>query len=1122
MKIYRSNRAEILLEALAGVIGENGGDPFSPITIAVQSKGMETWLSMGLARRFGVWALPDFPFPRQLVGRIVRSALGADAEAQLNSFNPDLLTFRLAECLPKLIDDDRFLPLRDYLSTDRGSARLLQLSQRIAGVFDQYAVYRTDMLLKWEAGIVEHLAENDHWQPVLWNHLIKEVAIVSPPRLFNEAMAAFSRVDFTPREALPRQLYLFGIASLPPVYLQIFGAFARHVPVHFFLLAPSEHYWGDIRSEREKNRNLSAQPGMEEQDLHLDIGNRLLASLGMLGRDFHRLLEESVEYEEPSGDLFGDIPSQDRMLDALQHDIYHLVERRSGDDVNPLLPLDPDDDSLQISSCHSPLREVEILHDYLLDIFNESTEHFRPQDVVVMLPDVEAYAPLVDAVFGREVSDAHRIPYRIADRSVQRTAPLVELFLRLLVLPVSRLTASEVMEILAQESIRRNFSINEAALGLLRNWVDASGIRWAIDEAHRTVFSQPADRQNTWSFGIDRLVLGYAMPGGDRHLFSGLVPCGNIEAQDGELLGEFIRFAHTLFMHIGAAAVSKSLKEWAPALHAMLDALFYADGESQWQIVKIRDSIDSIAADAEAALYFGDVDSLTLRDLLLGRLESKSGAHGFLDGGVTFCAMLPMRSIPFKVVCLLGMNDGTFPRSQAVNRFDLISRQPKVGDRSRRLDDLYLFLEALLAARSRLYISYVGRSVSNNSLLPPSPLVDLLLDEVRASFFLDGMELATAAISDRNAMKKRLVAAHPLQPFSPRYFDGSDYRLFSYSARYCKAARVMLAGGEQPRTFLKGYSDAGFDPGGQDAILLAELKHFFKSSSRWFLERKLGIYFADCGEMLEDREPLEMNALDLFRLRSDLLQHQRDGLEYDACLNLLRGSGRLPLGRAGDVACLDSSAEALQVAKKIRALSSGSEIQTGFVTIELDGGIRMTGELSGLCQNRSVRGRGGSINSGFLLECWIDHLFSCAALQEKMITTTMVGYKKGVVVRSFAPVTGAIGLMNNLVSIFLLGQRQVVPFFPKSAFMFAETLRKGKKEYAERLEAARSAARKEFHGGRWNDGPNPESACPYVRQLYDGQDPLSADFANTLGVSCFEELAIGIMVPLLDHLTKES
>lgn len=1108
MHVHRSNRTEALVAILAEVVARPAADAAAPECIVVQGKGMERWLSMQLAQRFGVWANPLFPFPRKLIELAITAVLGPQGQPSA-CFEPEALMWAVADLLPVHLQRPEFAPIRTYLAEDERGTKRIALAQRIADTFDQYVVYRPQMIIEWERGTNAGAGAGagTDWQAVLWRAL---VARHGATHVAARAAAFLTAVAATSPSGFPARVSLFGISTLPPLHLQLLAALSTHVEVHLFVLSPSREYWADIQSQRQAIR-AQARRGVSIDTLPFPEGHPLLASLGRLGRDFQQVLEATGAYQEPDADLYHD-PGTGSMLATLQSDILKLVYRERGGDASPL-PHRRDDESIRVHTCHSPMREVEVLHDLLLAVF-DADHTLEPRDVIVMSPAIDTYAPLIEAVFGGDSEP--RIPYRIADRGVRLTEEVVDAFATLLTVVRGRMTATDVLDLLGLEAIRARFGITGEDLDVLRTWITRSGIRWGVDDADRAAVDQPRVRENTWRFGLDRLLLGYAMPGDDRILFHGVLPYDDVEGTAAELLGSLVDFCEALFALHADVERPRPLGAWRDALGSALERMVASTHQTADQHQRIRSALGDLAARAEQAGFSDTLHLDALRPQLDLALQRSTSSHGFLAGGVTFCALVPMRTIPFRVVCLLGMNDDAFPRAQRPFGFDLIAQRPQPGDRSSREDDRYLFLEALLSARQRLIITYVGQSIRDNTEIPPSVVVSELLDTLDESFRVG--ELTRARDETPEAVRTHVVVRHPLQPFSPRYF-GRDSRLFSYAASHCDGARGLV----QPRRSVPAFLVAPL-PAPVDAapiIAIDDLVRFFEHPSRAFLQRRLQLYLGSDTPIVEDREPMELDSLAVWEIGHSLLERSVRGDDLSAAFAAVRANGTLPLGVAGECVYADLRPAVELIGGRARDLMSGERC----APVEVDarvGDCRIIGMLRNLWRTGQVRYQFSRLGGRHELGVWIRHLVlnliappSCAA--DSFVVGRPASGDPTVVVR-FRPVADPASLLHELVNLYRVGQTLPVPLFPRTSRAYTEALRSSGANDGGRR--ALAVARTAFEPKKHSPVPS-EGEDVYVHQLFGDRDPLDPAFrcfADEASLApSFAAVAYAVFDPLLAH-----
>jgi exodeoxyribonuclease V gamma subunit len=1063
LRIYTSNRMENLVEALAGVVAEPLASPFVPETIVVQSKGMQRWIAMELAKRFGVWANGEYPFPNKMVWQLFCKTLTDIPDSSF--FSPKVLTWKIMGLLPEFLEREEFDPLRHYLAGDSNGLKRFQLAGKIADSFDQYTLFRPEMLLEWEdAGVSEAGGE---WQEILWQELAASGKGEHRGRLKEEFCRRIEG-GVPAGSKLPERISVFGISYLPRYHMEILAATARVMEVNLFLLSPTREYWADIVPAREKARHTP-----EERALLME-GNPLLASLGRLGRDFSDTVVEIGELAVAQNDLYVE-PDGASLLKGIQSDILNLLGTGEGREKRTF---DPDDRSVQLHSCHSPMREVEVLYDNLLSLL-ERLEGLTPRDIVVMTPDIESYAPYIATVFEGCQEPARKIPFSIADRTLTSEGAIASVLLKLVNLPASRLTVPQLFDIVEATPVSRRFDLDADELETIRGWLVEMRVRWGMDERDRERLGLPGYRDNSWQAGLDRLLLGYAMPDEGGRVFNGKLPYDEMEGSSAQTLGKLLEFVGRVAALAGKLARPRTPGEWRDELRAMLADFIAADDDSARELAAVAGVIEEIGEVAGQAGFTEKVELVVLRSWLSARIAREEKGLGFMTGGVTFCAMLPMRSIPFRVVALMGMNDGAFPRQSRPPGFDLIARNPRRGDRSLRDEDRYLFLESILSARDSLYLSYVGQSIRDNSEIPPSVLLSEFLDAIDKGFTARGGVKAADL----------LVTKHRLQAFSREYFEGGS-ALFSYSRENCDALLHRRNNPWEPAEFLA--TEIAPPSAEWRDVPLQKLLRFFDNPARFLLENRLGIRLGDIATPLEEREPFSIEGLDYYGLKQEILELCLNGGDVQGFLPVARCRGILPPAQHGE-ALFEAAAKEVSAfaGNLLEIIGARKELVPLDIDLQL-GGFRLTGRIDRIWPDRMIRYRCARIKAKDQIRSWIEHLVLSAARQEGYPRETLLFMADDS--RSFAPTESAADILQSILALYWEGLMKPLRFFPASAMAYAH-----KQEWD--LERARK---------RWAEGYNfpGEGEDPYFRLCFGQVDPFNSEF---------ERVARTLLEPLLRH-----
>lgn len=989
LRVYHSNRLDVL-EALMEFIVERErlDDPFEPEMILVQSTGMAQWLQMTLSQKFGIAANIDFPLPASFIWDMFVRVLPEIPKE--SAFNKQSMSWKLMTLLPQLLEREDFTLLRHYLTDDSDKRKLFQLSSKAADLFDQYLVYRPDWLAQWETGhLVEGLGEAQAWQAPLWKALVEYTDKLGQPRwhranLYQRFIETLESATTCP-PGLPSRVFICGISALPPVYLQALQALGKHIEIHLLFTNPCRYYWGDIKDPAYLAKLLTRQRrhSFEDRELPLfrdienagqlfnsdgeqDVGNPLLASWGKLGRDYIYLLSDLESSQEL--DAFVDV-TPDNLLHNIQSDILELENRAvAGVNIEEFSrsdnkrPLDPLDSSITFHVCHSPQREVEVLHDRLLAMLEEDPT-LTPRDIIVMVADIDSYSPFIQAVFGSAPADRY-LPYAISDRRARQSHPVLEAFISLLSLPDSRFVSEDVLALLDVPVLAARFDITEEGLRYLRQWVNESGIRWGIDDDNVRELELPATGQHTWRFGLTRMLLGYAMESAQGE-WQSVLPYDESSGLIAELVGHLASLLMQLNIWRRGLAQERPLEEWLPVCRDMLNAFFLPDAETEAAMTLIEQQWQAIIAEGLGAQYGDAVPLSLLRDELAQRLDQERISQRFLAGPVNICTLMPMRSIPFKVVCLLGMNDGVYPRQLAPLGFDLMSQKPKRGDRSRRDDDRYLFLEALISAQQKLYISYIGRSIQDNSERFPSVLVQELIDYIGQSHYLPGDEALNCDESEAR-VKAHLTCLHTRMPFDPQNYQPGERQ--SYAREWLPAAsQAGKAHSEfvQPLPFTL-----------PETVPLETLQRFWAHPVRAFFQMRLQVNFRTEDSEIPDTEPFILEGLSRYQINQQLLNALVEQDDAERLFRRFRAAGDLPYGAFGEIFWETQCQEMQQLADRVIACRHPGQ------SMEIDlacNGVQITGWLPQVQPDGLLRWRPSLLSVAQGMQLWLEHLVYCAS-----------------------------------------------------------------------------------------------------------------------------------------------
>ena len=1120
--VFHSNRMESLCELLVQFVKAHPLPPLAAETVLMQSNGMKHWLSLALANdtALGICAATRLELPASQLWQIYRSILGADKLPAHMPLDKAPLVWRILRRLPEWLQDPRFAPLAHYLGEDQQGSRAFGLAQQLADVLDGYQNYRADWLEHWAAGrdVLDRgqaLPPNQLWQAAMWRDLLADVQVHGPVeqtgflarsdvhKAFMQALKRMSPHQWP--AGLPPRLLVFGITALPMQTLEALVALGRFMPVLMFVHNPSREHWGHLTESL------------------IPEGHPLLAAWGKHGRDYLHAID-AFEATDLNAAPFTRVPMFiDPVQEALEagqapsvlQQLQSAVLRLETPPPAPAL-LQQADASIQFVQTHSAQREVDVLHDHILAWLDDNPQ-LQPKDIMVMVPDMATFAPHIHAVFGRFQQTEHQtgsrhLPYAVADTTPHQE-PMVQALQSLLQLPQARLSLSEWMGLFQVESVRTRYGLQAQDVQDLHTLLSDAGIRWGLDAAHREHWGMQAEAldsaQNTWVFGLQRLLLGYAMgPTDHQHAtWQNTLAQTGIDGLDAPVVAGLLRSLQDLQLSLHQLSQDHTPLEWVQLLQALLARFFkVTDDASQRLLDRMLLPLEEWMSDCQLAHFNSPLPLAVVRSHWLAQMDSGSLQKRFMGGGVQFATLMPMRAIPFKVVCLLGMNDGAYPRAPAPRDFDLMSQPAhgRAGDRARREDDRYLFLEALLSARERLYVSWQGRRTSDHAKLPPSVLVAQLLDHLKLCHALSKAPAAHAEESTKPAFEAPL---QPLQPFSAKYFtQGSGFATFAADweaarVRHTNTHQANAAGPAMPSAEV---AEACYPKVATPFTNLTEqeLGLLLRRPEDVHFRFNLQVRLDQPPEASEEDEPFDTPGLQLFVLDQSVLYSD----EPDVQLLQLQRQGQLALSGFGQLQQDQMRLMRTKVLGHISAWLSkpGQAMPAQVLHLKehgVDLALRWGGDTSiwrQLAKDEALQinlrpgkvlSKSGQARLSTLASLWLGHLSANAA---GVSTTSLQSGEDGVV--GLAPLSAedAHRLLADLVAVYRQAWQQPLPLACQTAcaWLMATHAPSGAlKPVDEVNDKAHAAALQAFEGdfnrpGEWHASTCLQRAFPEFENLW--------------------------------------
>lgn len=1105
LTLHRAERSDTLAAALAELLADPLADPFAREVVAVPAKGVERWLTQRLSMTLGardgdgVAANIEFPSPSRLVDAALAAATGVDADA--DPWHPARVLWTLLAVIDDSLDEPWCAVLARHLGhgadgDEHRAGRRYATAAHLAGLFRSYGAQRPGMLVAWAEGHdvdaadekAEPLDDDQLWQPQLWRRLRERIGSPSPAERLDGACARLrAEPDLLD---LPGRLSLFGPTRLSTDQIAVLSALGVNRDVHLWIPHPSPAMWTGLDG--------ATPPTLRaDDDRALAAGHPLLASLARDVREMQARLAglDLVDVHHPAP-----APPADTLLGRIQGDL-------ATDRPPVAFPLAADDASVRVHGCHGPARQVEVLRECLLHLFSDDPT-LEPRDVLVMCPDVEAYAPLVRAAFGQDPygqntfgHPGHRLRVRLADRALHQTNPVLSVVSTLLDLADARVAASAVLDLAATEPVRRRFRFGDTDLERLREWAGAAGARWGIGPRQRGAFGLGDFKQNTFGTALDRILLGAAADESDAQWLSLALPLDDVESNDITLAGGLAEYIDRLDVALRDLAGPQTAAQWSANLARALDLLVDVSPTDAWQLGQARrelaGAMEHSAEGGDPTLRLADV-----RALFATRLAGRPGRTNFRTGELTVCTMVPMRSVPHRVVVLLGLDDEVFPRGAGVDGDDVLARSPRLGERDPRSEDRQLLLDAIMSATERLLLFYTGKDpVTGSHRAPAIPLSELT----------DVMQQMAGVDATESAVRH----GHPLQPFDPRNFaPGAP---FSFDTAALAGARAA----QHPAAAETAFLPRPLDPRPKPPVTvdLADLIAFLVHPTQAFLRQRLGLRVPDLDEDLADALDLELDPLAKWNVGERMLAARLAGVSVEEFRDAEWRRGTLPPARLGGRVLADIEG---QVHSLFSASRRDGRATTVDVDLDLGDGRRLTGTVGGVYGAVVARSTFSRLAPKHRLPAWVNLLALAASGPSadgerwRAVTTGRGRGRTPVQQSTLVAPDDALGHLVRLVALWDRGLDVLAPIATASSAAYAELRFQGRS-----VEQAMTFAGKEW-GGDFGDGKD-----RHIGYVYGDSAPLSVLTARPAPSGSPEPTVFGMAArqlwePLLSAETLET
>ena len=815
IQIYTSSKIDTLSLKLAENISAST-NVFIPDYVVTSNSGLNNWVKIQLATQNGIASNLRFVKNNDIID-IAYSVLN-EKQSDKTIVNSSLLLWLIYEELGDSTFLNKFTEIADYCTEDVLKRHGLAL--KLTQLFEDYQIYITD---EFDNGAL------DDFQKYIWAQIKTKIAThyLTKREVKNqitELLNSEQKQELI-TDKLPNIHLFLGVDSTA-YHLDIFNKLAEYININFYLFNPT--------SKKEIQNSLVENWGKVLLTMPFDLSKAIN-------------LDENIKLNESNS-----------LLHKIQNNIY-----QNNPKANNFIVDDLKDNSITINNCYTTTREVEVLYNYIVKTIDESNGELGARDFLVQASNIDDYSSAINSVFS---TGPFKIPFSISDKSYATTNSVYNAIEALFNLDTDYKSES-IIQLLEFSSIREKFEIYD--IDLIRNLVNEANIRFGAkgDSAIET-------DSVSWLNGLNRLIYGLCIGDNDSFEFNNGTEVNQgysvdvVEGREGNELINLHYFFTKISEWIEALNASKSLADWHLLIDKLVDNFIETDKHDEISVFKKNCSTLSSSNE----FVTDNVEYSVIREFVLNILSEQQSRSSFASKGITFCSMTQMRSVPYKIVILLGANLNAFPRKDKKVSYNLLNNYPSLNKPSLKEQDKYLFFQLLMSAKQKLYISYIGKDIKTNVTLPPSALVDDLCDYIYEN------------TTNFNSEKDALILEHPLHGFSSKY-NNKDDKYYSY-----------LLNKKEKKSDKKQNVKADTTKDSNE-IDVKDFVSFFKNPFKFYYNKILGVYYYEGKELLHDSELFELDSLQNWSVKSKLLY--QNSVDVDELRAEFVKKGELPLKNMG-------------------------------------------------------------------------------------------------------------------------------------------------------------------------------------------------------------------------------
>lgn len=966
INIYQSNKIDILIDF---ILKTKKKKLFEKKIIIVQNKDIAEWFQIKIAEKTGISANFSFQQPIEFLINLFNNKNSPNIKQHAKETQ---ISWFILKIILDSLNKNEFKMLKNYIDKEKKIEKINKLSEHISKLFKEYLMYKPEWINIWEENKkIKNLNNHQIWQKKIWILLINELKKNNFNKFYiPQILKKITNLkNIFYNKKIPKKIIIYGINYFPIFYFKIINKIQKYINIDIIHLNLFKNlklnYFNKINLNNKKNKNTPLNIKNNNKNITKFFFEKTIKK--------NTLIFLKLKKINKITNLFKNF-KKNSLLNNLKQEILNFKKNEKINyKIKPpkknskKIKINKSDISLTFHSCNTKQTEIEVLYDYLLNLIKKDNK-ITPKDIIVMAPNISLYTSYINGVFG-SIPKKKRLPFQILDQNLINNNSTINAFIYLIKINKKKITTEKIFKLLEISELSEKFCIKNNQINLLKKWIHESGIRLNINNFNESK-NKKYMMQNTWSYGLNRIILGHIM--NNKHeTWNNILPYNQQEILSFKLIEKFLEFIKLIKKWNKILTKKKKITEWIPICKKLLNNFFCFNIKNQLILIFIIKKWKEMLNDGEKTKIKNKIPISVIYDKIKKYFKKKNENEKFFSNNINFCSINKKRNIPFKIICLIGMNHSFYSNNEL--EFNLIKKNK--NEKNIKYQNQYFFLENLILASNFYYISYIKNNIYDNYEKYPYIITEEIINYINHKFYIKKNNISNTKKNIRD-IKKHIIKKHQYTFIKKNIFYlNKNKKYYTKEEKQKKKKYLCITPIKQNKKKT-------------NIIKLNELLFFYKNPIKYFFNKKLKTNFSINNRKILNKEIFELDKLDQLKFNKILLKLIIKKKTKKQIIKLFMSTGLFPIRNFGKIYIEEQIKNITPLTKKIKKILK-KKINKSF-SLKFNKTI-IKGRLIKINSNSIIRYKPSilTINDGFSL--WIEHLIFCSCF--KPCTSYYLGIK---------------------------------------------------------------------------------------------------------------------------------